>query len=100
MVISSRLNTTIEHFNYKDARDLDLKKREARREQEIVDRKTRKEEEKQIDINRLEELAKTSTSDRIQVNSSNIRDNYLKEKKIAIADGKNNLKVDDSLFAR
>ena len=58
-----------------------MSEREARREKEILDRKTRKEDEKSIEINRMNELAKTSTSDRIHVDSSNTRQNYIKEKK-------------------
>ncbi len=65
-----------------------MKEREKRREDEIAERKHRKEEEKRAEIERLEELAKTSTSDRISVNSDKVRQDYIKEKAKAAADEK------------
>ena len=65
-----------------------MKEREKRREEEIADRKHRKEEEKRQEMERFEELAKTSTSDRIHTNSSNVRQDYIKEKAKAAEDEK------------
>lgn len=75
-------------------RDLEMKEREKRREEEIADRKHRKEEEKRQEMERFEELAKTSTSDRIHTNSSNVRQDYIKEKAKAAEDEKKKILKD------
>lgn len=71
---------TIICFFLLEERDIELKEREKRREEEIAERKNRKEEEKRLEMKRLEDMAKTSTSDRINTASSDKRQDYIKDK--------------------
>lgn len=57
-----------------------MQERENRMQKEIEDRKQRKEEEKKEELQRLEDLAKTSTSDRIENEAGKKRQDYIKEK--------------------
>ena len=56
------------------------KERDKQHEDGIAERKRCKEEEKMAEIKRLEEMAKTSTSDRIQTKTADVRQNYIMEK--------------------
>ena len=50
-------------------------------EDEVNERKKQREEEKRIEMQRLDDLAKSgSTADRIHTDSSKAREDYLKEK--------------------
>jgi hypothetical protein len=51
-------------------------------------RKERKEEEKRMEMQRIEALAKTSTADRIQTDSARVRQDYIKEKAKAADEAK------------
>lgn len=75
-------------------REKALQEREKRREEEIAERKNRKEEEKRQEMERLEQLAKTPTSDRIHTSSSKVREDYLKEK-VKTADDEKKKILDD-----
>jgi hypothetical protein len=55
---------------------------------EIIERKNRKEEEKRQEIKRLDELAKTPTADRIHTDSSKVRQDYIKDKAKAAEEDK------------
>jgi hypothetical protein len=63
-----------------EEREKELQEREKRMQDEILERKNRKEEEKRQEMKRLDDLAKTSTADRIQTDSSKVRQDYIKEK--------------------
>ena len=64
-----------------EERELAHKEREKKQQEEILERKKQKEEDKKIEMQRLEELAKSgSTSDRINTDSSKLRQDYIKEK--------------------
>lgn len=57
------------------------KERERKQQEEILERKKQKEEDRRFEMQRLEELAKSgSTSERINNDSSKLRQDYIKEK--------------------
>ena len=57
-----------------------MQDREKRLQDEIAERKHRKEEESRQEMQRFNEMAKTSTSDRIQTDSAKVRQDFIKEK--------------------